>query len=413
MLKLFKENVREALRSVRSQLLRTILTALIIAVGITALVGILTSIDAISSSISSNFSSMGSNTFSIRNRGSNIHVGRGGKKAKSHPRITYQEAIDFKSRFDYPAIVSVSSRASSLATLKHKSKKTNPNIFVFGIDENYLITSGYDLAKGRNFSKHDNRYGSHGVIIGASIQESLFPDGENPLDQIISIGGGKYKVIGVLKSKGSSMGFSGDKNAFIPLTNARQYFPSSNPTFLINVMVNHPEELDPAISEATGTFRIIRGDKLGQEASFESTRSDNISQLLMENLSMVTISATIIGLITLLGAAIGLMNIMLVSVTERTREIGIRKAIGASASIIRNQFLIEAVVICQLGGILGIILGIAIGNLVGGLVGSGFIIPWGWMIMGVCLCIAVGLISGFYPAYKASKLDPIESLRYE
>lgn len=413
MLKLFKENVREALRSVRSQLLRTILTALIIAVGITALVGILTSIDAISSSISSNFSSMGSNTFSIRNRGSNIHVGRGGKKAKSHPRITYQEAIDFKSRFDYPAIVSVSSRASSLATLKHKSKKTNPNIFVFGIDENYLITSGYEIAKGRNFSKHDNRYGSHGVIIGASIQESLFPDGENPLDQIISIGGGKYKVIGVLKSKGSSMGFSGDKNAFIPLTNARQYFPSSNPTFLINVMVNYPEELDPAISEATGTFRIIRGDKLGQEASFESTRSDNISQLLMENLSMVTISATIIGLITLLGAAIGLMNIMLVSVTERTREIGIRKAIGASASIIRNQFLIEAVVICQLGGILGIVLGIAIGNIVGGLVGSGFIIPWGWMIMGVCLCIVVGLISGFYPAYKASKLDPIESLRYE
>lgn len=413
MLKLFKENVREALRSVRSQLLRTILTALIIAVGITALVGILTSIDAISSSISSNFSSMGSNTFSIRNRGSNIHVGRGGKKAKSHPRITYQEAIDFKSRFDYPAIVSVSSRASSLATLKHKSKKTNPNIFVFGIDENYLITSGYEIAKGRNFSKHDNRYGSHGVVIGASIQESLFPDGENPLDQIISIGGGKYKVIGVLKSKGSSMGFSGDKNAFIPLTNARQYFPSSNPTFLINVMVNYPEELDPAISEATGTFRIIRGDKLGQEASFESTRSDNISQLLMENLSMVTISATIIGLITLLGAAIGLMNIMLVSVTERTREIGIRKAIGASASIIRNQFLIEAVVICQLGGILGIVLGIAIGNIVGGLVGSGFIIPWGWMIMGVCLCIVVGLISGFYPAYKASKLDPIESLRYE
>ncbi|MEQ8624899.1 MAG: ABC transporter permease [Vicingaceae bacterium] len=413
MLKLFRENVREALRSVRSQLLRTILTALIIAVGITALVGILTSIDAISSSISSNFSSMGSNTFSIRNRGSNIHIGKRGKKAKRHPRITYQEAIDFKSQFEFPAIVSVSSRATALATLKHESEKTNPNVFVFGIDENYLLTSGYEIAKGRNFSTHDNRYGSHGVIIGSEIEKSLFQNNENPIDKIITIGGGKYKVIGVLKSKGSSMGFSGDKNAFIPLTNARQYFPSSDPTFLINVMVNNPEELDPAISEATGTFRIIRGDKLGREASFETTRSDNISQLLLENLSMVTVSATVIGFITLLGAAIGLMNIMLVSVTERTREIGVRKAIGASASIIRNQFLIEAVVICQLGGLLGIILGIVIGNLVGGIVGSGFIIPWGWMIMGVCLCVIVGLISGFYPAYKASKLDPIESLRYE
>ena len=413
MLKLFRENVREALRSVRSQLLRTILTALIIAVGITALVGILTSIDAISSSISSNFSSMGSNTFSIRNRGSNIHVGKRGKKAKRHPRVTYQEAVDFKSQFEFPAIVSVSSRATALATLKHESEKTNPNVFVFGIDENYLLTSGYEIAKGRNFSTHDNRYGSHGVIIGSEIEKSLFPNNENPLDKIITIGGGKYKVIGVLKSKGSSMGFSGDKNAFIPLTNARQYFPSSSPTFLINVMVNSPEELDPAISEATGTFRIIRGDKIGREASFETTRSDNISQLLLENLSMVTISATVIGFITLLGAAIGLMNIMLVSVTERTREIGVRKAIGASASIIRNQFLIEAVVICQLGGLLGIVLGIVIGNLVGGIVGSGFIVPWGWMIMGVCLCVIVGLISGFYPAYKASKLDPIESLRYE
>ncbi len=413
MFKLFKENIREALRSIRSQLLRTILTALIIAIGITSLVGILTSIDAISGSISSNFSSMGSNTFSIRNRGSSIRIGKRGKKAKNHPRIKYQEAIDFKERYEYPAIVSVSTRATALATLKHEFEKTNPNIFVFGIDENYLTTSGYEIEIGRNFTVHDNRYGSHGVIIGKEIQTSLFPNGEDPLNKTISIGPGKYKVIGVLKSKGSSMGFSGDKNAFIPLTNARQYFPSANPSFLINVMVSTPEELDPAIGEATGTFRVIRMDKIGREESFETNRSDNFSQLLIENLSMVRVFATIIGLITLLGAAIGLMNIMLVSVTERTREIGIRKAIGASSTTIRNQFLIEAVVICQLGGILGIVLGIIIGNLVGNLVGGSFIIPWNWMILGVSLCVGVGLTSGFYPAYKASKLDPIESLRYE
>lgn len=412
MIKVIRENINEALKAVRGQLLRTILTILIIAIGITALVGILTSIDAISSSISSNFSSMGSNTFSIRNRGSNIRVGRSGKKAKYHPRITYDQAIEFKERFEYPATVSVSTRATALATLKFKSEKTNPNIFVFGIDENYLITSGYEIDKGRNFSEHDIRYGTHGVIIGKDIKETLFKN-EDPIDKMISIGAGKYRVVGVLESKGSSMGFSADKNAFIPLTNARQYFPRSNPTFLINVMANRPEFLDEAIGEATGLFRIIRKDKIGQENSFESSRSDSISELLLENLSMVTISATIIGFITLLGAAIGLMNIMLVSVTERTREIGIRKAIGASAPRIRNQFLIEAIVICQLGGLFGIVLGIVIGNIVGSLMGSGFIIPWDWMILGVSLCFFVGLISGIYPAYKASKLDPIESLRYE
>jgi putative ABC transport system permease protein len=412
MLRLVRENIREALKSVRSQLLRTVLTVLIIAIGIMALVGILTSIDAISGSISSNFSSMGANTFSIQNRGSSIHVGRKGKRAKPHPRVTYDQAIEFKKRFEYPALVSVSTRATALATLKHESRKTNPNVFVFGIDENYLQTSGYAIAKGRNFSEHDIRFGSHGVIIGHEIASTLFPD-KNPLDQLISIGGGKYRVIGVLEEKGSSMGFSADKNAFIPLTNARQYFPSQNPSFLINVMTNTPEELQTATGEATGLFRILRKDNIGKENSFEIVRSDNISQMLMDNLSNVTLSATVIGFITLLGAAIGLMNIMLVSVTERTREIGVRKAIGASSSIIRNQFLIEAIVICQLGGLLGIILGILIGNVVGALVGGTFIIPWDWMIMGVSLCFGVGLLSGIYPAYKAAKLDPIESLRYE
>jgi len=411
-LKLIRENIREALRSVRSQMLRTILTVLIIAIGIMALVGILTSIDAISNSISSNFSSMGSNTFSVHNRGSSMHVGKRGKKAKRHPRIKYEQAIAFKERYEFPALVSVSTRATALATIKYESEKTNPNIFVFGIDENYLQTSGYEIERGRNFSEHDVRFGTHGIIIGQEIVSKLF-EGKNPIDKLITVGNGKYRVIGVLKSKGSSMGMGGDKNAFIPLTNARQYFPRSNPTFLINVMTNRPEELDQAIGEAKGVFRVIRGDKVGKEESFETVRSDNISQLLMENLSMVTLSATIIGLITLLGAAIGLMNIMLVSVTERTREIGVRKAIGASANIIRNQFLIEAVVICQLGGILGIVLGIVIGNVVASIVGGGFIVPWDWMILGASLCFIVGLLSGIYPAYKAAKLDPIESLRYE
>ncbi len=377
-----------------------------------ALVGILTSIDSISSSLSSNFSSMGASTFSLQNRGMNIHVGKGGKKRKVYPSISFDEAMDFKEKYAFPATVSVSVRASALATLKYREEKTNPNIFVFGIDENYLQTSGYELAKGRKFSAHEIYSGSALVILGDEIAKTLFPK-TDPLDKLISIGANKFRVIGVTKPKGSTMGFSGDRNAFITITTARKNFPQAQPTYMVQVMVDQPEIMENAIGEATGLFRTIRGDKPGKEESFEIAKSDKVAEMLMENLSMVTLSATIIGFITLLGAAIGLMNIMLVSVTERTREIGVRKAIGASASIIRNQFLIEAIVICQLGGLLGILLGIVIGNLVGNLIGSEFIVPWDWMFLGVGLCLLVGLLSGIYPASKAAKLDPIESLRYE
>lgn len=413
MLKLIRENIREAMRSIRSQLLRTILTVLIIAIGIVALVGILTSIDAISGSIASNFSSMGSNSFTIRNFGYSGSMQKGGRKRKYYPRITYQEAIEFKERFEFPSIVSVSTRASSLATLKHESEKTNPNIFVFGIDQNYFETSGYEIEKGRNFSEIEIRYGSHLAVIGKEIEEKLFPNGKNPIDQLISIGAGKYRVIGVLASKGSTMGFSGDKNAFIPLTNARQYFSIANPTFTINVKTNQQYQLDPAIGEAKGMFRVIRKDKVGKEESFEIVKSDSFANLFLENMAFVRIAAIAIAIITLLGSAIGLMNMMLVSVTERTREIGVRKAIGASSTVILQQFLIEAIVICQLGGILGIILGVVFGNAVGSYVGGVFIIPWVWMLLAVVLCVIVGLLSGLYPAFKASRLDPIESLRYE
>ena len=412
MFKLLIENFKEAIRSIKSQLLRSILTALIIAVGITALIGILTSIDAMKSSITSNFTSMGANTFTVRNIG-NVSGMNGGRRMKVYPRITYNEAKEFKDRYDYPAKVSVSTRASSLATLKYKSEKTNPNVFAFGIDENYLLTSGYEIELGRNFSEYDVKYGTHSVIIGIDIQNKLFPKGESPLDKIITLGAGKYKVVGTLKSKGSSFGFSGDNIALIPLTNARQHLPTSSPSFSINVIAQNPKDMDDAIGEAEGVFRTVRKDKIGKESSFDIAKSDRIAKMLVEELDNITLAATIIGLITLLGAAIGLMNIMLVSVTERTREIGIRKAIGANSTAIKNQFLMEAIAICQLGGVLGIVLGILIGNLVGNIMGSEFIIPWNWMLVGVSLCVIVGLISGFYPAQKAAKLDPIESLRYE
>ena len=209
------------------------------------------------------------------------------------------------------------------------------------------------------------------------------------------------------------MGFSGDRTCFIPVSNVRINFPRPNMSFNINVMAKSPELVDAATGEATAILRNLRKIPVGIEDTFEITKSDNIAKMLIENIKYVTLAATIIGLITLLGAAIGLMNIMLVSVTERTREIGIRKAIGATKRVIRNQFLVESIVIGQLGGILGIFLGILVGNIISLLIGSAFIVPWLWILTGVILCFGVALISGIIPARKAANLDPIESLRYE
>lgn len=410
---LLLENVRIALGSIKSQALRTVLTMLIIAFGITALVGILTAIDAIKSSINSNFTSMGANTFNIRNRETSVRIGKSGKRPKRYRPISYEEAVRFGKEFDFASVTSISTMATPAAQLKYKSQKTNPNIRVMGGDENYLAVAGYELAKGRSFSVQEVQYGAHVVILGVDVVTALFKAREDPIDKVISIGSGKYKVIGVLKPKGNSSGFGGDRITMIPLSNVRQYFSQPDMTFTISVLSQNPQMMEIAAQEAEGVFRRIRQVPLGEESNFEISKSDNLANLVMENISTVTIGATAIGFITLLGAAIGLMNIMLVSVTERTREIGIRKAIGATQKTIKRQFLVEAIVISLLGGILGILLGIGFGNLISIFLESSFIIPWRWVITGVILCLLVGLISGLLPAIKASRLDPIESLRYE
>lgn len=407
---LLRENLRISLNAVKSNKLRTVLTVFIIAFGIMALVGILTAIDSIKTSLESQFTIMGANTFTITNR---KLVRTGGGEAPNNPVIPYRQAMEFKQEYDFPARVSLSYDASGTATVKYRSVRTNPNISVVGTDDQYLMTSGYDLAKGRNFSHHEINFNTHVAVIGSRLAGELFGPGEEGIGKVITIGSGKYKVIGILEERGSGFGSGADKVCLLPMNNVRQYFARPNMHFRITVLPDDPLFMDVAVSEARGLFRVIRGLRVRDANNFTIETSDNLINLLLENLRYVTLAATIIGLITLFGASVGLMNIMLVSVTERTREIGVRKAIGAKSSLIRQQFMFESVFIGQLGGLLGIILGILIGNLVSVITGNPFVVPWLWILGGVMLCLLVGLLSGFLPAVKASKVDPITSLRYE
>ncbi len=406
------ENVRLAMQSIKSNRLRTFLTALIIAIGISALVGILTTIDAIEKKMTDAFSSMGANSFTIRNRGTNIRIGGPGQRPKSYKPIRYEDALKFKERLNAPASVSISVFASNGATVKYGQEKTNPNINIRGIDENGLAAQGLELGQGRSFNSAESLSGPNICVIGSEIAKTLFKDSD-PLDKVINAGNNRLRVIGVLAAKGSGMGANVDRAVYVPLFKAKVINANANPSYTITVSVPNADLVDNVIGESTSTFRSIRKTKIGEANNFEITKSDAVAQTLIENLQVVVIGGVSIGIITLLGASIALMNIMLVSVTERTREIGIRKAIGANPAVIRRQFLIEAVVICLLGGVLGILLGIAIGNIISLVMGGGFIVPWLFIGLGLGLCILVGVVSGYYPAKKASKLDPVEALRYE
>ena len=406
----FRENVSIALQSIAGNRLRTSLTSLIIAIGIMALVGILTAVEGIKQYTTDAFSSLGANSFTIQNRGSGIRFGGGRRKV--FPPIRYDQASRFREKFKLPVTVAINLGVSGTAVAKYASNKTNPNVSITGSNENYLLTNGYKIAFGRNFSDSELQHGAGVTIIGEEVREKLFKK-EDAINKSVYLGSHKFRVIGVFAPKGSSAGFGGDRLCLIPILKAKQIATTANPSFSIAVMVNGPEALDGTTGEATSMFRNIRGLNVAAPDNFEIVRSDSIQQQLSGQITGMTFAGFGIGLITLLGAAIGLMNIMLVSVTERTREIGVRKAIGATPAVIRKQFLIEAVVICIIGGIGGMILGMAIGNLIAVSISGKFVIPWLWLLSAFVLCTLIGLASGFYPAKKASALDPVEALRYE
>lgn len=387
---------------------------LIIAFGIMALVGILTSIDSTIYSLSDSFAGMGANSFEIEPKTNEVQGRRFGRRQKIADPVSVKQAQSFKERYEFPAKVSITYPGSRSAQVKFETKKTDPNVEISGIDENYLDVKGYDLSAGRNFTKHEIASGNFKAIITDGIVKKLFRGNpEKALEQSVIVNGHRFRVIGVLKSKGSAMNFSGDRSVLIPFENARINFSSPNLNIPIIVKVLRPDAMQDAESAAIWLFRNIRMLKIKDENNFEIQKSDALVDELKDNTTKLRMSAVVIGMITLLGAAIGLMNIMLVSVTERTREIGIIKALGAKRSNIMFQFLTEAIIICQLGGMVGIILGILVGNIITLFMGGSFLIPWVWITLGVITCLIVGIASGMYPAIKASKLDPVEALRYE
>ena len=423
----FLDNISLSFRTVRSNKLRTSITVAIIALGIASLVGIRTAIEAMTQKFTESFSAMGANGFSLRyrqmfrmqnNQGSQKEK-KGQKKEKQSNQnkpITKLEAENFKQAFKFPSQIGLSMFGTRDAIVNFENKKTNPTVRVSGGDENFVDLNGYKINSGRNLNDLDVESGRNVCLLGKDVATTLFGENaERPVEKIVRINNIPFRVIGVLKEKGSTLGFSWDNAVITSYNNVRRFFNSggTGASFSIGIKVSDVRLLDAGIGEAEGTFRSVRKLTTTEGNNFLIDKSDSFVDMLLKNLQWLTVSAIVIGFITLMGAAIGLMNIMLVAVTERTKEVGLIKAIGGKQRNVRNQFLFESIIISLLGAAFGIFIGILLGNGVSMLMSTGFVVPWLWVLLGIGICSLVGLLAGLYPAFKASRLNPIEALRYE
>jgi putative ABC transport system permease protein len=425
----FKDTLALSWRNISGNKLRTAITVAIIALGIFALILIITSIQAASNSLTTTFSTMGANSFNIRFKDRNIRIGGGGppretkktskstlreKKSNMGKVITYEEARTFKQRYQFPATVGLALMGPRNIVCNNSRKKTNPDVSILGGDENYLELNGYTIAAGRNFTETEVESGRSICMLGSGVAQKLYPGNpQKAVDQVVSVDHIPYRVIAVLEEKSSSAFFNTSKIVVTSFNNIRRLYSTQNSSFSIGIMVPDLKMMEAAIGEAKGTFRPIRKLNVKDEVNFYIDKSDSIAATLLTNLGFLEKGTIGIAFITLIGAAIGLMNIMLVAVNERTKEIGLIKALGGTSKDIRAQFLYESVLISLLGAVAGIIAGVLLGNVVAILLKTGFVVPWAWVIAGIFVCSFVGLAAGLYPAFKASKLDPIVALRYE
>ncbi|MDB5207961.1 MAG: transporter permease [Flavisolibacter sp.] len=413
-----------AFRTIRSNGLRSGITIAIIALGITALVGIITAIGAMNQKLTESFSTIGANGFSIRAKERNFRIGnnrqmnvkRKGEKQEKKSNlgqpITLAEAEGFVNSFHYPSQISIAGFAGNNNVVSSSLKKTNPTVALFGSDESYLDLNGFSISNGRNFTRGEVQAGQQVCLLGYDVALKLFGDDvSKAVNKEVRINNDLFRVLAVLNSKGSTFGFSRDNITLVTYKSLVRNFQFGS--FSIGVKAPEIARVEEAMGEAEGALRNIRKLAVTEESNFALERNNSIAEKAIASLRYITAAVTIIGLITLIGAAIGLMNIMLVAVAERTKEVGLIKAIGGKKAAVHAQFLTEAILISLAGAVIGIVLGIVLGNLFGLLLQTNFVVPWNWILYGIVICSIVGLLAGLYPAIKAGRLNPIEALRYE
>ncbi len=402
-----------SLQSIKGNRLRTLLTMLGIVVGIFSIIVIMTIITMLQNSIENGFSQLGQDTFQIQKFPAMMMGGPGAwLKYRNRKDITLDDFYRFRDMMaPHAKYVGAESWEQGIV-VKYAKEETNPNISVAGITADAMKTNNWTVREGRDIRDIDIQYTNDVCDIGQDIVDKLFPN-INPVGQTVKVNGFPVVVVGVLDKSPALFGSSRDNRVIMPITLLQEIFGRLHRSLNITVMAPSKDSYESTIESAIGYMRTIRKVEPGKDNDFDIFSNESLIAQINGITAGVKIGAMVVSIIALIAAGVGIMNIMLVSVTERTREIGIRKAIGARKFTILSQFLIEAVTLCIIGGLIGIILGVGVGNIAGSFLNAQMAIPVDWVIIGFTLCILVGVIFGTYPAYKASNLDPIEALRYE
>jgi putative ABC transport system permease protein len=410
---ILKEILKMALASLGVNKLRSTLTMCGITIGVFSVIGVMTAVTALRSSIETGLTIFGSNIFQFAKYpiGGGPGDGSGRRKFDMRRDITLVQAMRYKHLMEGKADV-VCLKVIDQAGAVYNGRKTPPANSFFGTNENFLAANQFTVEHGRNFTANDVEEARPVIIIGANVQKKLFPS-EDPLGKVIKMKDRTYMVIGVFAEKGESFGGSGDDIGAIPITRFFGDFGAEHRTINVATQALDQRIYNDTLDKAVTAMRIARGLKAEQENDFEIYSNDSLISAFGKVADVIAAGSFVISGIALLAAGVGIMNIMLVSVTERTKEIGIRKSIGARKQSILIQFLVEAVAISLAGGVMGILLGVAGGNGLAMMLNASVVFPWDWAAIGILVCSGIGVAFGFYPAWKAASLDPIEALRFE